>query len=319
MNTSAFIFPGQGSQFVGMGLDFYNNFQVAKDVIDEVDNALNKKLSTIMFEGPVDLLTATENAQPAIMCLSIAILKIIETETNLTIDKMCKYVAGHSLGEYSALCSAKALSLSDTAKLLKVRGESFASAGKKNPGLMIALIGATLEQAEAICQKAKLENQVLQVANDNNTGQIVLSGSVESIDQVPKFIAEFSIKKAVKLQVSGAFHSKLMEPAIENMTNILNETKINSPVVPVITNVSAKPVTDSNEIKNSLLKQIVNRVRWRETVLFFEDNGITNTIEVGSNKILSNMVARTTKNISSVAIYNMESLKDFISNYSLNA
>lgn len=310
--NKAFVFPGQGSQVVGMGKEFYDNFDIAKDVFNQVNEALGKDLSKIMFEGPQDLLTQTENAQPAIMCVSIAILKVLEKESGKKIEELCKYVAGHSLGEYSALCASEALSLQDTAKLLKIRGESFAEAGKNSKGAMVALVGATIEQAEEVANKARQDGEICQVANDNTVGQVVLSGNENSIDKAVEVATEMKIKRAIKLPVSGAFHSELMKPAVEKMEKSLVNFDINSPKVPVISNFLAKEETNPTEIKENLLKQITGRVRWRETMLLFEQKCIEEIVEIGSGKVLSGMVARTTPNIKAYSINSIETLKEFL-------
>lgn len=310
--NKAFVFPGQGSQVVGMGKEFYDNFDIAKDVFNQVNEALGKDLSKIMFEGPQDLLTQTENAQPAIMCVSIAILKVLEKESGKKIEELCKYVAGHSLGEYSALCTSEALSLQDTAKLLKIRGESFAEAGKSSKGAMVALVGATIEQAEEVANKARQDGEICQVANDNTVGQVVLSGNENSIDKAVEVATEMKIKRAIKLPVSGAFHSELMKPAVEKMEKALVNFNINNPKVPVISNFLAKEEINPAEIKENLLKQITGRVRWRETMLLFEQKGIEEIVEIGSGKVLSGMVARTTPNIKAYSINSIETLKEFL-------
>lgn len=310
--NKAFVFPGQGSQVVGMGKEFYDNFDIAKDVFNQVNEALGKDLSKIMFEGPQDLLTQTENAQPAIMCVSIAILKVLEKESGKKIEELCKYVAGHSLGEYSALCASEALSLQDTAKLLKIRGESFAEAGKSSKGAMVALVGATIEQAEEVANKARQDGEICQVANDNTVGQVVLSGNENSIDKAVDVATEMKIKRAIKLPVSGAFHSELMKPAVEKMEKALVNFNINNPKVPVISNFLAKEEINPAEIKENLLKQITGRVRWRETMLLFEQKGIEEIVEIGSGKVLSGMVARTTPNIKAYSINSIETLKEFL-------
>ncbi len=310
--NKAFVFPGQGSQVVGMGKDLYDNFEIAKDVFNEVDSALNKNLSKIIFEGPQDLLTQTENAQPAIMCVSIAILKVLEKESDKSIEKLCNFVAGHSLGEYSALCASESLTLSDTAKLLKIRGESFAEAGKYSKGAMVALVGATIEQAEEVANKARQDGEICQVANDNTVGQVVLSGNEKSIDKAVEIATEMKIKRAIKLQVSGAFHSELMKPAVENMKNALAEINISVPKVPLIANVYADKISTPEEIKESLIKQITNRVRWRETMLLFEKNNIEEIVEVGPGKVLTGMVSKTVPSIKSFAVNSFESLKEYL-------
>lgn len=310
--NKAFVFPGQGSQSVGMGKDLYDNFDVAKNVFKEVDSALGKELSRIIFDGPQELLTQTENAQPAIMCVSMAILRVLEQESGKKINELCKFVAGHSLGEYSALCASGAISLSDTAKLLKIRGESFAKAGSQSKGAMMALVGATIDQAEDVANKARKDGEVCQIANDNTIGQVVLSGNEASIDEAVRIGTEMGIKRAIKLQVSGAFHSELMKSAVENMEKALSDVKIETPKVPLIANVSASVVSSSSEIKDSLLRQITGRVRWRETMLFFEKEGVTDIIEVGPGKVLSGMVAKTTPNITAFSINSLESLREYL-------
>ena len=306
----AIVFPGQGSQIIGMAKDFYDNFDVAKKVFQEVNNTLQKDLTKIMFEGPEDLLTDTENAQPAIMTASIAILEVLKQETGLQIDGLCNYVAGHSLGEYTALCASNSISLADTAKLLKVRGKSFADAGKVAQGSMAAVIGATIEQVEELVNKARLENEVLDIANDNITGQIVISGNVNSIDNAIKVASDMKIKRAVKLQVSGAFHSPLMESAVKNMETVLEEVVINKPIVDVYANYTAN-IEEQGDIKSNLIKQITGRVRWRETILNIKEKGVNEFIEVGSGKVLSNMIARMCPEDKVVSINSVGSLREY--------
>ena len=261
----AIVFPGQGSQTIGMAKEFYDNFDIAKKVFQEVNDTLQKDLTKIMFEGPEDLLTDTENAQPAIMTASIAILEVLKQESELQINDLCNCVAGHSHGEYTALCASNSINLADTAKLLKVRGKSFADAGKIAQGSMAAVIGASIEQVEELVEEARLENEVLEIANDNIVGQIVISGNLNSIDNAITVASKMKIKRAVKLQVSGAFHSPLMESAVKNMEAILEEVAINKPVVDVYANYTAN-IEEQSEIKDNLIKQITGRVRWRETI-----------------------------------------------------
>lgn len=307
-----FIFPGQGSQTIGMAKDFYENFVEAKEVFEIVDEVLNKNLTKIMFEGPEELLTSTENSQPAIMTASIAILRVLEKLSNLSIDKLCKTTAGHSLGEYTALCAAEALTLEDTTKLLKVRGEAFAEAGQKNSGSMVALVGATPEQAEDVVKQAKIDGEVLQIANDNTIGQIVLSGSVNSVDKAIEVATEMKIKRAVKLNVSGAFHSKLMEPAIVKMEEVLKDVEIKNAKINVIANFTADFETTSNEIRNNLINQITGKVRWRETMLKAQESGIDTFVEIGNGKVLSAMVPRTCPDARVNTINSLESLDEFL-------
>ena len=311
MSKKAFIFPGQGSQSIGMAKEFYENFDAAKEVFEEVNNTLGKDLTKIMFEGPEDLLTDTENAQPAIMTASIAILRVLEKESGKNIDELCPFVAGHSLGEYTALCASESLSLVDTARLLKVRGKAFAEAGKKSSGTMVALVGATIEQAEEVAKKAKIEGEVCQVANDNTVGQIVLSGNVNSMNKAIEIATEMKIKRAIMLKVAGAFHSELMLPAVEEMKEILQDVVINEPKVKVIANYTAN-IEDKNDIKSNLIKQITGTVKWRETMLLLEKLGSDNFVEIGSSKVLTNMVSKTCKDIKATTINSIESLNEFL-------
>jgi [acyl-carrier-protein] S-malonyltransferase len=308
----AFIFPGQGSQTLGMGKEFYDNFKIAKEVFNEVNEATNKDLTAIIFGDDEKLLTQTENAQPAIMCVSMAILSVLIQESGKSIEELCEFVAGHSLGEYSALCASEAFSLFDAAKLLKTRGEAFAKAGKVNDGSMLALIGATIEEAEEVAKKASDDGLICQVANDNTTGQIVLSGHSEAIEKAIKIAEEMKIKRAIKLAVSGAFHSILMESAVEEMKTILDTININEPIIPVITNVTVGQVFSAEEIKETLLKQITGRVRWREIMLNLEREGIQTMVEIGNGKILSGMINKTCPNVKSFSINSLESIKEFL-------
>lgn len=311
MSKKAFIFPGQGSQSIGMAKEFYENFDVAKEVFEEVNSTLGKNLTKIMFEGPEDLLTDTENAQPAIMTASIAILRVLEKESGKNIDELCSFVAGHSLGEYTALCASESLSLVDTARLLKVRGEAFAEASKKSSGTMMALVGATVEQAEEVAKKAKIEGEICQIANDNTVGQIVLSGNVNSMNKAIEIATEMKIKRAIMLKVAGAFHSELMLPAVEKMKEILQNVVINEPKVKVIANYTAN-IEDKNDIKSNLIKQITGTVKWRETMLLLERLSSDNFVEVGSSKVLTNMVSKTCKDIKVTTINSVESLNEFL-------
>lgn len=305
-----FIFPGQGSQTIGMAKDFYDNFTESKEVFQMVDEVLGKNLTKIMFEGPEDVLTDTENSQPAIMVASIAILNVLLK--NYTIDKLCSIVAGHSLGEYTALCAAGSINLENTAKLLKIRGKAFADAGRETSGAMVALVGATLEQAEEVVEKSKIADEVLQVANDNTVGQIVLSGNVNSIEKAINIATELKIKRALKLNVSGAFHSQLMQPAVEQMKDAIADVKIEKPSVRVIANYTAGFEENPDEIGKNLVDQITGRVRWRETMLKAQDEGVDTFVEIGNGKVLSGMVPRTCPDAKIETINSLESLDAFI-------
>jgi len=310
-NSTAIVFPGQGSQIVGMGKDLYDNFSSAKAVFDKVDEVLGYKLSQIIFTGPIEELTKTQNTQPALMALSIALLEVLEKEFGKKITDLCSVVAGHSLGEYSALCAAKSISLEDTIKLLQVRGNAMASCGEKTNGSMAAILGAEIAIVQEIVSKAS-QGEVCQVANDNSVGQIVISGSKTAILRAIEIAKQMGAKRAIELPVSGAFHSALMQEAEAIMRNALSATTIKTPIIPVVANVTAREVVTSEDIKELLAQQITGSVRWRETMLYLENKGITEIIEIGSGKVLSGLVGRTCQNISTKSIQNVADLDSFI-------
>lgn len=294
-----FAFPGQGSQFVGMGKNLYSEFFVAKQVFDEVDSILNRKLSNLIFNGPIEELTITENAQPAIMAVSIATLRVMEHAfgKSLFSDNNIKYVCGHSVGEYTALCAAGALTLESTVKLLKVRSEAMHEASLRCKGGMVALLGAELNEVEDILKSVQIDG-ICEIANDNGGGQVVLSGTIEALEKLPDLLKDSSIKKLIKLQVSGPFHSSLMRPADEKVLEFLEGVEMMHPTLPLLSNVTAKEESDPKIIKSLLAKQIVSRVRWREMVLHMASHGINKFIEIGPNKVLSNLVKRIDQSIS---------------------
>ena len=296
----AYVFPGQGSQFVGMGADLAAAFPAAREVFEEVDDALGRALSKIMAEGPVEELTNTANAQPALMAHSIAVVRVLEQEAGLDVaDAM--FVAGHSLGEYSALCAAGATSLAETAKLLRARGEAMQDASQRAEGAMAALIGVDIAGAEAAIA-ALAGDGVCQVANDNAPGQIVISGEKAAVEAVAGGAKAHGAKMAKMLAVSGAFHSALMEPAAEAMRDALAESAIVGPKTPVIANVAAAPVVAPDEIRRLLVEQVTGRVRWTESVQFMADKGCATFIELGAGKVLSGLVRRIAKDSTVAAI-----------------
>jgi [acyl-carrier-protein] S-malonyltransferase len=296
----AFTFPGQGSQAVGMGKDLAEAYPEARAVFEEVDEALGQKLSDIMWNGPEDTLTLTANAQPALMAVSIATMRVLEARGLVLADKVA-YVAGHSLGEYSALCAAGTFSLSDTAKLLRIRGDAMQSAVPVGQGAMAAIIGLEHSDVYAICAEAKAEG-VCQIANDNGGGQLVISGSKAAVEKAAALATEKGAKRAIMLPVSAPFHSDLMAPAADAMRHALAKVEKKSPVVPVVANVRAAPVSDAEEIAQLLVTQVTGQVRWRETVEWFGQNGVTTLYEIGSGKVLTGLARRIDKNISGVAV-----------------
>lgn len=286
----AFIFPGQGSQAVGMGKALADASPHAREVFQEVDDALGQHLFRLMAEGPADTLTLTENAQPAIMANAIATLRVLEREGGIRLAEKADFVAGHSLGEYTALCAAEALHLVATARLLRTRGAAMQAAVPVGTGAMTALLGATIEQARDIAAAAA-EGDVCAVANDNAPGQVVLSGHAGAIERVAGLVKQFGIKRAMPLPVSAPFHCALMQPAAGAMAAALAETAIAAPLVPVYANVTAAPVADPDAIRGLLVEQVTGVVRWRESVLAMWDAGVTDFVEIGG-KVVGPMVKR---------------------------
>ncbi len=297
----AFIFPGQGSQDVGMGKALADTFPSARAVFDEVDDALGQKLSVIMWEGPKDTLTLTENAQPALMAVSMAVMRVLETEKGFTLRGNVTFVAGHSLGEYSALAAAGAFSLADTARLLKLRGQAMQKAVPVGVGAMAALLGVGIDVAEKVADEAA-QGDVCQVANDNEPTQVVLSGHKSAIDRVADIGKKYGVRRAVPLPVSAPFHCALMQPAAEAMADALANVTVHAPSVPVVANVLAQPISDPAEIRKRLVEQVTGTVRWRECVATMAANGITDFYEIGAGKVLASLVKRTaaTANASSL-------------------
>ena len=296
----AFTFPGQGSQAVGMGKALADEFAAARAVYEEVDEALGEKLSDIMWNGPADVLTLTRNAQPALMAASIAALRVLEEKGLVLADKV-SFVAGHSLGEYSALAASGALSLSDTARLLRIRGDAMQKAVPVGEGAMAAVLGLSIDDVKAVAGEAA-QGEVCQVANDNATGQVVLSGAKGAIDRATIIAKEKGAKRALPLPVSAPFHCALMAPAAEAMAEALAKVTINQPVVPVVANVLASPVDNPEAIRTHLVEQVTGMVRWSESVAWLASNGVDCLFEIGTGKVLSGLAKRIVKGIDTVNV-----------------
>jgi [acyl-carrier-protein] S-malonyltransferase len=288
--AAAFVFPGQGSQAIGMGKALAGTFPAARAVFDEVDVALGERLSAVIWEGPADRLTLTENAQPALMAVSLAAMRVLG-EKGLKLPAKVAYVAGHSLGEYSALAAAGAFSLADTARLLKTRGRAMQEAVPVGKGAMAALLGADLAQAQELA-KAAAEGEVCEAANDNAPGQVVISGAKTAIDRAVVLAPKFGARRAVLLPVSAPFHCALMQPAADAMREALANVSINPPAVPLIANVLATAVSDPEAIRTRLVEQVTGLVRWRETMLFLKANGVSTVYEVGAGRVLTGIARR---------------------------
>ena len=306
----AFVFPGQGSQAVGMGKALAETFGVAKKVFEEVDDALGDKLSAIMWNGPAETLTLTENTQPALMAVSIAALRVLESEAGIDLKRDAAFVAGHSLGEYSALAAAGSLTVADTARLVRIRGRAMQKAVPVGVGAMAALLGLEFEQAAAVAAEAA-QGQVCQAANDNGGGQVVVSGDKAAVERAVEIAKGKGAKRAMLLPVSAPFHCALMRPAADAMTEALAKVAVRPPVVPLVANVVAKPIVDPAEIVRRLIEQVTGTVRWRESVAFMAANGVKTFYEVGAGKVLSGLVKRIADGATGVAIGNPDDVAGF--------
>jgi len=309
--TRAFVFPGQGSQAVGMGQDLAAAFPVARQVFEEVDEALKQKLSHLMKEGPESDLTLTENAQPALMAVSLAVVRVLESESGKKLSAMASYVAGHSLGEYSALCAAGAFTVADAARLLKRRGQAMQRAVPVGVGAMAALLGIELEPAQEACKEAA-ENQIVAVANDNGGGQVVISGHKEAVDRAIEAAKAKGCKRGMLLPVSAPFHCPLMQPAADEMAQALQSVTLAPPGVPVIANVKASDTSDPDTIRKLLVQQVTGLVRWRESVLFMKSKDVGSLVELGSGKVLSGLVKRIDKEMQGIAINGPADIETFL-------
>jgi [acyl-carrier-protein] S-malonyltransferase len=305
----AFVFPGQGSQTVGMGKALNDQFASARKVFEEVDASLSQKLSSIIWEGPEADLTLTENAQPALMAVSMAVVRVLEAEHGITVVNTAKFVAGHSLGEYSAHAAAGTFSLADTARLLKIRGKAMQAATPVGTGAMAAILGLDFASVAAAAAEAA-QGEVCQAANDNSDGQVVISGSKSAVERAAEIAKAKGAKRAVMLPVSAPFHCVLMEPAARVMSDALREVspKMAAPAVPVIANVKAGPVTEPGEIGRLLVEQVTGTVRWRECVAYMAAHGITKFIELGSGKVLTGLAKKNAPDASAIAIGSPEDI-----------
>ena len=302
----AFLFPGQGAQAIGMGKDLAENFLVAKNVFEEVNDALNQDLSALIWDGDIETLTLTENAQPALMATSIAVIKALESEG---IDfGQASYIAGHSLGEYSALCAAGSLSLMDTAKLLRTRGKAMQDAVPFGVGAMAAILGLDFETVSQITNSSA-NDQVCQAANDNDPGQVVISGHKNAVEETIELAKDAGAKRAILLPVSAPFHCSLMQPAADNMAKALSEIILKDPIVPLVANVKANKEVNGETIKDLLVEQVTGSVRWRESIEFMSSEGVSEVYEIGAGKALSGMVRRIDREINVNQVFDTSSVR----------
>ncbi len=309
--TFAYIFPGQGSQAVGMGQELAGAFPAAKHVFEEIDEALGENLSQLMFEGPEETLILTENAQPALMAVSLAVIKVLEGEADFDLKSRARFIAGHSLGEYSALAAAGTFSISDAAKLLKTRGRAMQEAVPVGEGAMAALLGLDMETAAKVAEEAS-QGGICTAANDNANGQVVISGAKAAVERAIEIAKENGAKRSVLLPVSAPFHCALMAPAADIMADALAGVRMEAPCVPLVANVTAGDVTDAAEIRRLLVEQVTGMVRWRESVLFMKENGVENLVEIGSGKVLSGLARRIDRDLSAQSVGSPEDVEAFL-------
>jgi [acyl-carrier-protein] S-malonyltransferase len=308
--TIALVFPGQGSQTVGMGRALADAFPVARRVFEEVDAALGEGLTKIMWEGPAEELMLTANAQPALMAVSLAVVRVLEAEAGFDLGRETAFVAGHSLGEYSALAAAGSLQISDCARLLRLRGRAMQEAVPVGAGAMAALLGLDFETAEAIAAEAA-EGQICQAANDNGGGQVVLSGDRPAVERAVEIAKARGVRRATMLPVSAPFHCALMKPAAEVMAQALSRVTVKAPVVPLVCNVTARPIREPAEIVKRLVEQVTGTVRWRESVAFMAAKGVTTFYEIGAGRVLTGLVKRIAEGANGMAIGTPEDIAAF--------
>lgn len=309
--SRAFIFPGQGSQFPGMGKDLAEAFPEARHVFEEVDDALGQKLSKIIFEGPESDLNLTENTQPALMAVSMAVMAVLAKQGGVRLDQSAAFVAGHSLGEYSALTAAGTFDIATTAKLLKLRGQSMQKAVPVGMGAMAAILGLDFEDVKAIAAAAS-NAEICEAANDNSPGQVVVSGHKGAVEAAIALATERGAKRALLLPVSAPFHCKLMQPAADAMADALGKTDLKAPVVPVVANVTASAVTDPAEIRRLLVEQITGVVRWRESVSWMKQQGVSEMIEIGAGKVLAGLVKRIEGDVAASSVSTPQQIEELI-------
>ncbi|MDE2165796.1 MAG: ACP S-malonyltransferase [Alphaproteobacteria bacterium] len=309
--SRAFVFPGQGSQAVGMGRELHTAFATAREVFGEIDEALKQNLSRLMFEGPEADLILTENAQPALMAMSLAAMRVMEKEGGLDLKRHAAFVAGHSLGEYSALAAAHALAIADAARLLKRRGRAMQRAVPVGIGAMAALLGLELDAARTVASEVA-QGEVVEAANDNGAGQVVVSGHRAAVERAVVHAASRGAKRAIMLPVSAPFHCALMEPAAREMAEALADVALGEPLVPLVANVTAQAVRDPGEIKELLVKQVTGLVRWRESILYMKTHGVTALIEVGAGRVLSGLAKRIDRDLTGQSIGTPADIEAFL-------
>jgi [acyl-carrier-protein] S-malonyltransferase len=312
MMTFAFVFPGQGSQVVGMGREIYDASPIAREVFQEIDDVLGQKLSKIMFEGPQEALTLTANAQPALMAVSMALVRVMQKEAGINIPSQVSFLAGHSLGEYTALCAGGAFTLSNTARLLRTRGNAMQSAIPVGEGAMAAVLGLEIDQVSEICTEATQEKSVCVIANDNSPGQVVISGHKDAVARALELAREAGAKRSILLDVSAPFHSPLMQPAALIMQDALANVEGISPFVPVISNVRAAPEGEFGTLRDLLVEQVTGQVRWRESILKMCDLGVTTFVEIGSGKVLTGLLKRINPEAKGVSIGTLNDIEEFL-------
>ncbi len=310
----AFVFPGQGSQFVGMGKELAENFVSAREVFQEVNDALSQDLFKIMTEGPDSELTMTANTQPALMAFSMAVVRVLEKEFGVNLKDKAAFVAGHSLGEYSAACCAGVFSLSDTAKLLRIRGNAMQNAVPFGVGGMAAVLGLSYKDVGALVEACSNGKDICVAANDNSDGQVVLSGSMAAIDRAVEIASEFGARKCVKLAVSAPFHSPFMSPAADAMARAFMEVQSHDAQIPLVANVLASPVTNHKEIIKHLIEQVTGTVRWRETMAYLQESGVTDLVELGAGKVLSGIAKRSHKEMNAFSVGSVEDIEELAKN-----